>query len=835
MPRNFSSHLSHSASHITLNARTYQWLLPSIVLVFSFLLIIFSRLLSAVVSAETQSARYFMPENQAIVFLVIYILLMISVVVAPKILHHDQLITVNFKAAVMGCVISILGAFYSDVFYLVILTKINNDPTGFSNSLKLYLSQNDWFYLTLFLLLLMLWVIKRWLYQDINTDESVSTLSDHRLKFYYVALVLITPIGVVYPLQLINLHLFIHSQATTFIELPLLLSFFLNFIYAAITMGVFISAYLFHEEYNISVVWLKKLTHIIGVGLIVTICLQVFFAILPYKILSDHGWVSAWQVLVLAGANIKSNIFKFIPLLALVAVMVLFKQLIKKKQFNENTHTDQTSGNFGTASWATENDLRKLNMYNKENGILIGVDNQQSKKIRRNQHQPQNKQKPQKTLYLPIKNKLTIAPPEGGKTSSSSIPLLLTYDGPVFVFDSKGELWVVTARYRSEVLKREVVVIDPFGITKSVDFIKGKSEAILKDYHFNPFDWIPEDKKQRDRIINNFAASFIINEGGYATHFDENAKILIRGYIDYMMSLEPKQRNLATLYQLMSEGVEEAQETFNQMAQLTGRAGAAANQISRVGADERGSILSTSYRQIDWMGDSNIQATLSESNFDLRKFLAGNMDIFIVLPEDQVKEHSRLVRMMLALLLGMIVQANPSELPKKKMLFLLEELAQLGYCPDVEQCIEVLRARGVVVWTVFQTLSQIELFKKPDLFKGAPLKQIFTNDDTKTMEWIQTLGGRKTVLTKTLSINKGDSHQKMQVFSGSVSSGEGESIHETGVDLIRLNEIREMPRDEQFVFLHGTKPIRCKKVRYFEHPDFIGKFDANPLETEKNK
>jgi hypothetical protein len=78
----------------------------------------------------------------------------------------------------------------------------------------------------------------------------------------------------------------------------------------------------------------------------------------------------------------------------------------------------------------------------------------------------------------------------------------------------------------------------------------------------------------------------------------------------------------------------------DQMAQSAGRAGAAANQISRVGVDERGSILSTSYRQIDWMGDSNIQETLAQSNFDLREFLTGNLDIFVVLPEDQVKEHS---------------------------------------------------------------------------------------------------------------------------------------------------------------------------------------------------
>jgi type IV secretion system protein VirD4 len=283
----------------------------------------------------------------------------------------------------------------------------------------------------------------------------------------------------------------------------------------------------------------------------------------------------------------------------------------------------------------------------------------------------------------------------------------------------------------------------------------------------------------------------------------------------------------------MSESMEEAKTTFNQMSQLQGRAGAAANQINRVGPDERGSILSTSYRQIDWIGDSNIQETLSESNFDLRDFLKGNMDIFVVLPEDQVKEHARLFRMIMCVLMSLIVHANPSELPKKKMLFLMEEVAQLGASPDIEQCIEVLRARGVVVWTVFQVLKQIEMFSKPDLFKTVPIKQIFTNDDPDTMQWVQAIGGDKTILTKTLSTNSGDSRQKMQTFGGSVSSGEGESIHETGVKLIQLNEISTMPADRQLVFLQGQNPIRCKKVRYFEHPFFAGKYDENPLESGK--
>lgn len=145
----------------------------------------------------------------------------------------------------------------------------------------------------------------------------------------------------------------------------------------------------------------------------------------------------------------------------------------------------------------------------------------------------------------------------------------------------------------------------------------------------------------------------------------------------------------------------------------------------------------------------------------------------------------------------------------------MEELAQMGNYPDVEQCIEVLRARNVVVWSVFQTLSQIELFEKPDLFKSATLKQIFTTDDVKTMEWIQNLGGKKTVLTKAKSEDKGKSRHSSQWFSGTTSTGQGQSIHETGVDLLPLNEIREMDKDTQLVFYTGAPVIKMQKSVLF--------------------
>jgi len=635
------------------------------------------------------------------------------------------------------------------------------------------------------------------------------------VQYHFLALLAITPCLVVYLPQILQIWFFTELSGNGFNLLPLWTTVLQNSLYALVSVTLLLWAYHFRHCYYLSLNELKSLLLMTSLGLCITLCFQINLVFLSYQLLKIDDVLSMKQLLNATGFYLKTHAASFLPLGILAIFLSLLRQRLKSLAFNEAATVDETSGQFGTAAWATKKDFIELNTYQSNNGMFIGADFDG------------------KALYLPLCNKLTISPPGGGKTTASSIPLLLSRPGPVLVFDIRGELWAVTARYRAEKLGRQVIVIDPFGVTKGKDFQQGKPEILLKTYTLNPFDWIPEDKKQRDRMMNAFAASFVINEGGFATHFDENAKILIRGYIDYIMTAKPAtERGLPMLYELMSENTEEAKMTFEEMAGLQGRAGAAANQISRVGVDERGSILSTSYRQIDWMGDSNIRATLASSNFNLADFLKGNMDIFVVLPEDQVKEHSRLVRMLMALLMSQIVQANPSELPKQKMVFLLEELAQLGYCPDVEQCIEVLRARGVVVWSVFQTLSQIELFEKPDLFKGAPLKQIFTNDDTKTMEWIQTLGGKKTILTKTLSTNSGDSRQKMQTFGGTLSKGEGESIHETGVDLIALNEIRELPKDEQFVFLHGAKPIRCKKVRYFEHEDFIGRFDENPLEKK---
>ena len=102
-----------------------------------------------------------------------------------------------------------------------------------------------------------------------------------------------------------------------------------------------------------------------------------------------------------------------------------------------------------------------------------------------------------------------------------------------------------------------------------------------------------------------------------------------------------------------------------------------------------------------------------------------------------------------------------------------------------------------------------------DLFKGAPFKQVFATDDVQTMQWIQTLSDKKTILTKTRNSNHSHLEQKTHTFRGTPQE-EGKNIQETGADLIPLDKIRQMPSNEQLIFLHGAQPIRCKKVHYLK-------------------
>ncbi len=259
------------------------------------------------------------------------------------------------------------------------------------------------------------------------------------------------------------------------------------------------------------------------------------------------------------------------------------------------------------------------------------------------------------------------------------------------------------------------------------------------------------------------------------------------------------------------------------------RAQQAASTLLTTGENERGSILSSTRRQLMWLVDFNLRETFTNNTDDLRGFIDGEVDIYIIMPEDQINQQSRCIRMLLSIIQSFLVQEEVNKLSQKKYLFLLDELGQLDYNPDIEQAISILRGRRCVFWSVFQTYSQIEQYKKPDLFIDTGMLQFFSVGDPKIMQLIQRLGGKQTKLIERSNNSSSKSRAFGSLVKGNTSESDGSSVYEIQSDLIHFNEIRELPKDEQYVFIDGLKPVHCKKIRYYDDPYFNG-YDINPIE-----
>ena len=480
---------------------------------------------------------------------------------------------------------------------------------------------------------------------------------------------------------------------------------------------------------------------------------------------------------------------------------------------------DETSGEHGTAAFANKQDLKDMGAYTTgENKVLFGQDEKGN------------------FLYHENCNRMILAESGGGKTSGLLIPALLDHRGGAFVNDMKsGEICCVTARQRFEAFGHEIVTIDPYSITRTAEFLKDKPAYLFnKIYRYNPLDSIPKDDKNRDAAISALVTSLVrrSDDGGKSNHFEDLADTLLKGLIEWVIMTHEKP-TLIGVYDILDQPKETLESILQEMqASSYLRAKAAGSQVFAAAHEERGSILTTTKNQISWLADPNLRELVSETNFDLQDFVKGKMDIYVILPAASSKEQKCAFRMLLASARNLMIRTPKSQYAKEELLFLFDELGQLGYCEDIEQMIPIMRAYNARFWGVFQDLGQIHKYgAMKGLFTGAKMLHFFGVTDNDTIKWICEIGGQKTYISNSTSESKGQSGSK----NGGQSKNESLSTQESGTNLLKYNQVREMKGDDQLVIIQGERPIKCKKVIYFKEPYFKGKYDRNYLEDKSGR
>jgi type IV secretion system protein VirD4 len=91
------------------------------------------------------------------------------------------------------------------------------------------------------------------------------------------------------------------------------------------------------------------------------------------------------------------------------------------------------------------------------------------------------------------------------------------------------------------------------------------------------------------------------------------------------------------------------------------------------------------------------------------------------------------------------------------VLFMLDEFAQLGHLPVIENNLALMREYGVKLWPVFQDLAQAEDIYKTrweSFISNAGVLQTFAPQDVTTRKYLSELSGQRLYWLETSSHNK---------------------------------------------------------------------------------
>lgn len=303
-----------------------------------------------------------------------------------------------------------------------------------------------------------------------------------------------------------------------------------------------------------------------------------------------------------------------------------------------------------------------------------------------------------------------------GKGTSLIIPNLLHYAGSVVVIDPKGENANLTAKYRAETLGQHVIVLDPFNVADVDDLYQGTFNPLTTLNALNP-EIVDEAASLADAIV-------IRSKSSKDPHWDDTARMLIKATILLVLEYEfPENQTFTRVKELLTVGLahpaseedavndivippslDDYIEALKHSDQFNGALAAAGHALRDMGDQERGSVLSTTRRHLEFVSSLPMQDQIALSSFDPAelKTSAHGTSIYLVLPEYRLSGHSRWLRLMITTLLNALQRGtntaggSSKTSAKNQTLFILDELAtSIGYLEAIERAASYIAGFGV--------------------------------------------------------------------------------------------------------------------------------------------
>lgn len=410
---------------------------------------------------------------------------------------------------------------------------------------------------------------------------------------------------------------------------------------------------------------------------------------------------------------------------------------------------------------------------------------------------------------------LVFAGSGGFKTTSVTIPTALTWDGALVVLDPSNEVAPMVEAHRKR-SGRDVFILDPRHAATG----------------FNVLDWIGRHGASPEEDIAALA-SWIMSDTGRASgvrddFFRATALQLLTALIaDVCLSGETEERDqtLRTVRAHLAEPEPRLRERLLEIHETTQSDFVRENVASFVHMTPEtfSGVCANAIRETHWLSYRNYAALVSGSTFSTDDLAQGKTDIFIALDLKTLEMHAGLARVIIGSLLNAIYNSNGAI--EGRALFLLDEVARLGFMRILETARDAGRKYGITLMMLYQSIGQMrETFGGRDAtskwFESASWISFAAINDPETADYISTRCGMTTVEVDQVSRTaqaRGSSRTRSKQLASR--------------PLILPHEVLLMRSDEQIVFTGGNAPLRCGRALWFRRSDMralVGKSRFDP-------
>ena len=405
----------------------------------------------------------------------------------------------------------------------------------------------------------------------------------------------------------------------------------------------------------------------------------------------------------------------------------------------------------------------------------------------------------------------------GYKTTSVTIPTALKWGGALVVLDPSNEVAPMVIDHR-RAAGRTVHILDP------------KQSAT----GFNALDWIGRFGGTKEEDIASVASWIMSDSGGVRgvrdDFFRASALQLLTALIaDVCLSgrTEEKDQTLRQVRANLSEPEPKLRERLQAIYDGSESQFVKENVAAFVNMTPEtfSGVYANAVKETHWLSYANYAALVSGKSFVTEDLAGGGTDIFINLDLKTLETQAGLARVIIGPFMNAIYNRNGEV--TGRALFLLDEVARLGFMRILETARDAGRKYGITLLLLFQSIGQMrETWGGRDAaskwFESASWISFAAVNDPETADYISKRCGATTV-------------EIDQVSRSSQSSGSSRTRSKqlASRPLIQPHEVLRMRTDEQIVFTAGSAPLRCGRAIWFRRADMKSCVGTNRFQPEK--